>query len=195
MFWSTYVFSFHLIILLKWYISPLCPVSRQVSLDEGTLFTSDALISTWSPGITRRWVSFYFYFPCDLFTPRPSKGFSTVCRVRRCNTRKEKWHVRTDTRNSSINLAPRFFCPFIRVFLSRALLPCLTVRWPFRRSVRSIGCRSSCRCDRRRRQTWFSGICDTWRSAQPRPFCVSPNASVSSPQGSAPHPAFVYKPI
>lgn len=115
----------------------------------------------------------------------------TECR--RCNTRKEKWHVRTDTRNNSINLAPRFFWPFIRVLLSRVLLPCSTVKWPFRRSVRSIGCRSSCRCGRRRRQTWFSGICDTWRSAQPRPFCVSPNASVSFLRGPAPHLAFVYR--
>lgn len=152
------------------YIPIISCTPRDVSFDgvrylhqTSTLFTSDALISTWSPCITRRWISFYFYFPCDLFMPRPSKGFSTVCRVRRYNTRKEKWHIGTDTRNNSINLVPRFFWPFIRVLHSHALLPCLTVKWPFRCSVRSIGCGSSCRCDRCRRQTWFSGICYMWR--------------------------------
>jgi len=133
---------------------------------------------------------FLFLFSVwSFYAARPSKGFSTVCGdVIRGKKSGTSGLILATTRSIWSHDSSG-------VLLFRALLPCLTVKWPFRRSVRSIGCRSSCRCGRRRRQTWFSGICDTWRSAQPRPFCVSPNAFVSFLRGPAPRLAFVYKQI
>lgn len=180
------------------YIPIVSRISRSVARDEGTLFTSDALISTWLPRIAHADGYFSIFTFHVIFSRRGLRKVSPRCAECGDVIRGKKSGTSGQILATTRSIWPRDSSG--RLFRALAFpcispLPCLTVKWPFRRNVRSIGCRSSCRCGRRRRQIWFSGICDTWRSAQPRPFCVSPNASVSCLRGSAPHLAFVCKQI